>query len=169
MPSSRGGFEQTYNAQAGVDVGTHLIVERHVTQQSNDKQEIEPALEDIVALPQELGEPENLLADTGYFSAANVQQCQEANVEPLIPEQREKHHLPLTERFKEDPKPPQNPNPVQAMKHRLQTQQGKRFTLNANPPLNPHSASSNTCWDSDNSCCVVWIQSRVNGRWSALD
>ena len=44
MPSSSGGFEQAYNAQAGVDVETHLIVAQHVTQHTNDKQEIEPAV-----------------------------------------------------------------------------------------------------------------------------
>lgn len=126
MPSSCGGFEQTYNAQAGVDVETHLIVEHHVTQQPNDKQEIEPALENIAALPEALGEAENLLADTGYFSEANVQRCQEANIKPLIPQKREQHNLPLTERFKQDPSPPpQNPNAVQAMKHRMQTKEGK--------------------------------------------
>jgi hypothetical protein len=32
MPESGGGFEQSYNAQAGVDHGRRLIVENHVTQ-----------------------------------------------------------------------------------------------------------------------------------------
>jgi hypothetical protein len=45
MPTASGGFEQAYNVQAGVDVEAHLIVEQHVTQHTNDKQEIEPALE----------------------------------------------------------------------------------------------------------------------------
>ena len=125
MPSSSGGFEQGYNAQAGVDVATHLIVEQHVTQHTNDKQEIEPALENMAALPEELGETENILADTGYFSEANVALCHDANIEPLIPEKREKHNLPLKARFKEDPEPPQNPSSVQAMRHRLQTKEGK--------------------------------------------
>lgn len=125
MPSSGGGFEQGYNAQAGVDVDTHLIVEQHVTQHTNDKQEIEPALQNIAALPEELGEVENMLADTGYFSEANVERCNKVNISALIPEKRQKHNLPLKERFKEDPKPPQNPNSVQAMKHRMQTKEGK--------------------------------------------
>ena len=38
MPTAGGGFEQAYNAQAGVDTETHLIVEQHVTDHSNDKQ-----------------------------------------------------------------------------------------------------------------------------------
>ena len=49
MPTASGGFEQAYNAQAGVDVKTHLIVAQHITQHTNDKQEIEPALERLLA------------------------------------------------------------------------------------------------------------------------
>jgi IS5 family transposase len=31
-----------------------------------------------------LGEVETLLADTGYFSTANVEACEKAGIEPLI-------------------------------------------------------------------------------------
>ena len=41
------GFEQSYNAQAGVEVESGLIVTRHVTQNTNDKKEIEPTLEQL--------------------------------------------------------------------------------------------------------------------------
>ena len=41
MPSNE-GFKQCYNAQAGVDADTHLIVEQHISQQPNDKQEVGP-------------------------------------------------------------------------------------------------------------------------------
>lgn len=125
MPTSGGGFEQAYNAQAGVDVETHLIVEQHVTQHTNDKQEIKPALENIVALPNVLGEIDNLLADTGYFSEANVDLCEDAGIVPLIPSGREKHNLPLKERFKAVPPAPSNPSSVQAMRHRMQTVDAK--------------------------------------------
>jgi len=125
MPTASGGFEQAYNAQASVDVETHLIVEQHVTQHPNDKQEIEPALEAIDHLPQALGKAEILLADTGYFSKVNVEKCTQANLVPLIPERREQHNLPLKERFAEDPELPQNATAVQAMRHRLQTREGK--------------------------------------------
>ncbi len=43
MPVSGGGFEQAYNAQASVDMETMLIVVNHVSQNPNDKQEVEPA------------------------------------------------------------------------------------------------------------------------------
>lgn len=125
VPSSNGGFEQAYNAQAGVDVKTHLIVKQHVTQHPNDKQEVKPALENIAALPEALGKVKNMLADTGYFSEANVDLSKEAKVDPLIPSSCEKHNLPLKKRFKDDPEPPQTPSALEAMKHRMQTKSGK--------------------------------------------
>jgi len=125
MPTSSGGFEQGYNAQAGVDIDTHLIVEEHLTQHPNDKQEVAPALKNLAALPEELGEVEALLADTGYHSEANIERCESAGIEPLIPAKREGHNLPLAERFCEDPEPPSDPSPVEATAHRLQTRAGK--------------------------------------------
>ena len=41
-------------------------------------------LDKLAALPADLGQPETLLADTGYFSAANVETCQTAGIAPLI-------------------------------------------------------------------------------------
>jgi hypothetical protein len=125
MPTASGGFEQAYNAQAGVDIKTHLIIEQHVTRHTNDKQQIEPALAAIGHLPKALGEAENLLADTGYFSEANIEKCTQASLVPFIPSSREKHNRPLMERFREDPEAPQNATVVQAMRHRLQSREGK--------------------------------------------
>jgi hypothetical protein len=79
-----GGFEQCYNAQAAVAAGSLLVVAIDVVLAPNDKQQLEPMLGKIGALPEELGEPETLLADTGYFSAANVEACEKAGIEPLI-------------------------------------------------------------------------------------
>ena len=55
-----------------------------VIQAPNDKGQVEPMLEKIEALPEELGKVENLLADTGYFSADNVEACGKAGVVPVI-------------------------------------------------------------------------------------
>lgn len=44
-----------------------LIVAASVSQQANDKQQVEPMLAEIGKLPEILGQPEALLADTGYF------------------------------------------------------------------------------------------------------
>ena len=129
MPTAGGGFEQAYNAQAGVDVDTQLIVEQHVTDHTNDKQEVTPALERLNALPEALGEVDALLADTGYHSRANLEQCATAGVEPHIPEARQHHNPPLCERFAEDPPAPSDPDPAEAAAHRLDTRAGKaRYT-----------------------------------------
>jgi len=124
MPSSS-GFVQAYNAQAGVDADTHLIVEQHLSQQPNDKQEVAPTLERLRQLPEALGEVDTLLADTGYFSEANVDISESRGITPYIPEGRQGHNLPLAERFADDPPAPNEPNALEAMRHRLKTREGK--------------------------------------------
>jgi transposase len=126
MPVAGGGFDQCYNAQAVVAAGSLLVVASTVSQAPNDKQQLEPMLGKIGALPQELGKPECLLADTGYFSAANVAACAQAKTEPLIAMGRQPHHPPLAERFAAAPEaPPEHPTPVEAMAHRLKTPAGR--------------------------------------------
>ena len=125
MPTAGGGFEQAYNAQAGVDIATHLIVEQHVTDHTNDKQEVTPALERLNALPEALGKVDALLADTGYHSRDNLEQCDAAGIESYIPEARQRHNPPLCERFAEDPPAPSEPDPAEAAAHRLRTRDGK--------------------------------------------
>jgi len=125
MPASSGGFEQSYNAQAGVDVETMLVVTQHVTQACNDKREVTPTLQRIAALPAALGEVQTLIADNGFFSQANVSACHEAEIEPLLALKRESHHLPVLERFAADSPPPQPSDPVEQMAHRLGTQSGR--------------------------------------------
>jgi hypothetical protein len=127
MPVAGGGFEQCFNAQAAVVADSLLVVAVDVVQAPNDKQQIEPMLKQIDALPDALGEVETLLADTGYFSAANVTACMAAGIDPLIAMGRQAHHPPLSERFAEAPKAPQNPTPVQAMAHRLNTPDGRKL------------------------------------------
>jgi transposase len=126
MPVSGGGFEQCYNAQAVVAAGSLLVLANDVTQASNDKRQLQPMLDKLGALPDDLGKAETLLADSGYFSAANVQACAAAKLEPLIATGRETHHPPLSERFPAAPAP-ENPTAVEAMACRLQTREGKKM------------------------------------------
>ncbi len=127
MPVAGGGFEQCYNAQAVVAEGSLLVVAHDVVQAANDKQQIEPMLGKIDALPEELGRVETLLADTGYFSARNVAACEAVGIEPLIAIGRQPHHPPLAERFAKTPPAPKNPTPVEAMAYRLQTPEGRKL------------------------------------------
>jgi len=127
MPASGGGFEQSYNAQAVVAAGSLLVVAADVVQAPNDKQQLEPMLGKIEALPDRLGAAETLLADAGYFSAANVGACLKAGLEPLIAMGRQPHHPPLGERFAKEGPAPENPTPVEAMAHRLKTPEGRKL------------------------------------------
>lgn len=127
MPVAGGGFEQCYNAQAAVAEGSLLVVAIDVVQAPNDKQQLEPMLGKIDALPEELGEAATLLADNGYFSEANVTACEGADIEPLIALGRQPHHPPLAERFADTPPAPENPTPVEAMAHRLKTPEGRKL------------------------------------------
>jgi transposase len=127
MPIAGGGFEQCYNAQAVVAADSLLVVATDVVQAANDKQQLEPMLNKVTALPAALGQVETLLADNGYFSAANVTACTKTAIAPLIAMGREAHHPSLGERFAKAPPAPENPTPLEAMAHRLQTPDGKKL------------------------------------------
>src|ERR1700758_2712997 len=92
MPVAGGGFEQAFNAQAAVAAGSMLVVATDVVQAANDKQQVVPMLAQLEELPEALGTADPLLADSGYFSAANVTSCDAAKVAPLFAIGREHHH-----------------------------------------------------------------------------
>jgi len=127
MPVAGGGFDQCYNAQAVVAADSLLVVAIDVVQTCNDKQQLQPMLNKLAALPAVLGETTTLLADNGYFSAANVTACSATPIEPLIAMGRQPHYPPLDARFAAAPEPPKNPTPVEAMAHRLQTAEGRKL------------------------------------------
>jgi transposase len=126
MKVSGGGFDQCYNAQAMVDTETLLVVVPEVTQAANDKQQVEPMLKKLNALPEGLNAPATLLADTGYFSAGNVDACHKARIEPLIASGREGHHPHWQERFAEPEPIAEDASAVDTMKHTLKTQAGRQ-------------------------------------------
>ena len=68
------------HAQAVVAAGSLLVVAMDVVQAANDKQQLEPMLNKVVALPDTLGKAQTLLADNGSFGAANVTACAAAGV-----------------------------------------------------------------------------------------
>ena len=126
MPVPGGGYDQCYNAQAAVAADSLLVVACDVTQATNDKQQVDPMLEKLTDLPDQLGKIEDLLADTGYFSEANVNACAAAGIVPLIATGRQAHHPSLEERHAPAPPAPKDPLPLEAMRHRLQTPAGKK-------------------------------------------
>jgi len=87
-PASK-GFVQGYNAQAAVDGKSQVIVAADVTDEPNDKKQIEPMLGQV---EKDLGQrPGELSADSGYYSENNVQFIQGMGIEPFIAPGRDKH------------------------------------------------------------------------------
>lgn len=127
MPATGKGFEQSYNAQAAVDCESLLIVAGGVAQVATDKQQVAPMLERLAGLPETLGRVEHLLADNGYFSAANVEHCVQAQIEPLLAAGRDRHHPHWADRFTEPPPLTEPASAVERMKHRLKTIEGRRL------------------------------------------
>jgi len=125
MKVAGGGFDQCYNAQALVDTESMLVLVPHVTQATNDKEQVEPMVEKMQANPAGLNQPETLLADTGYFSQKNVTTCNAAKIMPLIAVKRDAHHPAWQERFTEPGPLAGDASPVETMKHALKTTAGR--------------------------------------------
>ncbi len=125
MKVSGGGFDQCYNGQVAVDTDSLLIVGAFVTQAGNDVGQITPMLDVLTTQREQIGMPVQLLADTGYFSAANVNACVASGIEPLIAMKRESHHPPVWERFTEPEPLAVEADAVVQMAHKLKTQSGR--------------------------------------------
>jgi hypothetical protein len=125
MPVAGGGFEQCYNAQAVVDTESLLVLVPEVVQAPNDKQQVAPMLGKLQALPAGLNGTEELLADNGYFSEANVNACEAAGIGPLIALKRDEHHPHWSERFAEPEVPAPAATPLERMTNRLKTRAGR--------------------------------------------
>lgn len=121
--SSKGGFDQHYHVQVAADQESLLIVAQALSNHPNDQQEALPTLK---ALPIEIGTPDAVAMDNGYFSEANIQSCEQLGLDPYIATGREPHHLDWHSFFQQQPEPPtQEASPVVKMAFKLQTEIGK--------------------------------------------
>ena len=108
-----------------------LIVGGFVTQACNDKQQTTPMLAVLASHQDEVGLPEQLLADTGYFSEAHVKACGEGGIEPLMARghllamRRDEHHPPLLDRWTPPPLLAEDADAVTTMAHKLKTRRGR--------------------------------------------
>lgn len=131
MPKSGSkDFEQAYNAQIAVEQKNMFIISNHVTQNTNDKKEIEPALDGIKNTENLLQQKcHNLSGDAGYFSKKNVELCEKANIDPLIVDKRDKHNswLEQQEKLELEDGVIAEDDPVIKMKKRLKTLEGKKI------------------------------------------
>jgi transposase len=96
----KGSFDYQYNPQISVDEDNQIIVGQHVSQNANDKREIEPAL---IAIKEATGKlPCILSADNGYMSGDNLQALEDSPIDTYIAtdkgEKKNKISLDNTER-----------------------------------------------------------------------
>ncbi|MBI9062578.1 MAG: transposase [Marinilabiliaceae bacterium] len=101
-----------------------IIVGAHCNAHVNDKQEFIPAID---AVPQELGDISNAVADTGYFSETNIDQCQERDIKPIISTAREKHNSYLDNVLNTNVEQITGNTPVEKMRQTLKSEEGSRI------------------------------------------
>ncbi len=88
-------------------------------------------------MPKELGKVGIILADAGYYSDANAASCTQSGMEPFIPPNRDKHNQPLVERFI-DPAPlPENAEPIDKMRQKLKTVEGRKVYAERKSTVEP--------------------------------
>jgi transposase len=123
-------FEQSYNAQAAVEVESRLIVGERVSQAPNDKQELVPTL---AAIPPSAGPVAAALVDSGFFSESAVRAVEQTAAGPATGTvvyaavEKTGHHRSVTDlEARPEPAPPAAEASVpEVMRHRLQTTAGK--------------------------------------------
>ncbi len=93
----KGDFDYQYNGQISVDSDTQIIVGQHLSQNANDKQELEPALEQVKETTGEL--PAKMSADNGYMSGDNLEALDGIPVDVYIATDKgeKKNKIPLSE------------------------------------------------------------------------
>jgi transposase len=83
------GFVQAYNTQVAVEPHFQLIVANGVTQDTNDKQQLQPVVE---AVREQAGQkPQEVVADSGYCSEANLKFLEKKNIEGFIATDKESY------------------------------------------------------------------------------
>ena len=123
-------FEQSYNAQAAVEVDSRLIVGERVSQAPNDKQELVPS---VAAIAPPVESVAAVLTDSGFYSEAAVQtvegtgQGQLTGTIVYAAMEKKEHHRTVSD-LEQKPEP-EVPGPEastsEVMKYRLRTAEGR--------------------------------------------
>jgi hypothetical protein len=123
-------FEQSYNAQAAVEVDSRLIVGERVSQACNDKQELVPT---VAAVAAPVASVAAVLADSGFYSEAAVRAVEQtpsgqpSGTTVYAALEKKEHHRTVNDlEKKEEPAAPAPGSALgEVMKHRLKTKEGK--------------------------------------------
>jgi transposase len=123
-------FEQSYNAQAAVEVQSRLIVGPRLSDAPNDKEQLVP---DVQAIPEQAGSLRAVLVDSGFYSEKAVRQIERtAESQPsgtvvYAATEKTSHHRGVAdlEKKPELEPPAAGASPMEVMRHRLKTSSGK--------------------------------------------
>jgi len=93
----KGNFEYQYNGQISVDADNQIIVGQHLSQNANDKKEVEPAIKNIEETTGTL--PAKFSADNGYMSGDNLDTLEESDLDAYVATDKgeKKNKIPLDE------------------------------------------------------------------------
>ena len=116
------GFEQAYNAQIVVDSKAQIIVAADITQESNDKKQLVPMM---LKAKENLGSfPENVSADAGYFSEANITAKELEDLNLYVPPDRQKHGEQALTVEEEEEVVAEGLSVAEKMRNKLKTESG---------------------------------------------
>jgi len=123
MKANNKGWDQCGNAQAAVDSANQIIVACDVTNESNDKRQFEPMLEQA---QENVGQDQTIKAvstDSGYYSESNVKFAEDKQIDAYIATQRIKHNDPVTKA--PGGRPPKELSVREKMARKLRTKKGR--------------------------------------------
>jgi IS5 family transposase len=124
MPHRGGGFEQSYNCQAGVDRDSHLIVAISTGNNPSDAGQLATMALRVKEVCKE--NPRLILADAGYRSEEGFRKLEEMGVPALVALGREgKSREDETDSVKSDPGKEKAHPCTDAMRERLRSRQGQ--------------------------------------------
>jgi transposase len=86
-----GGFQLAYNVQTVLDLRNELIVTTDVTSQQSDNGRLRPLLEQVQR--EQGSQPREVLADSGFVDAQDIDSLEEADVRVVMPPKNEKQEL----------------------------------------------------------------------------
>ena len=123
-------FEQSYNAQAAVEVQSRLIVGQRVSQAPNDKQELLPTVASVGAPVESVAA---VLADSGFYSEAAVRAVEQTpagqptGTTVYATLEKKEHHRSVSDLEKKEEPAALGPeaNLGEVMKQRLKTAAGR--------------------------------------------
>jgi len=123
MKANNKGWDQCGNAQAAVDSKDQIIVACDVTDESNDKKQFEPMLEQA---QDNVGQDKKIKAasaDSGYYSESNVKFAEDKEIDAYIATKRTKHNDPVPKIPRG--RPPKDLTVQEKMARKLRTKKGR--------------------------------------------